>query len=807
MLQDLQYACRSILRARGFAATAVLTLAVGIAANTIVYSIVNAMILRPLPFGDRGDRLVTLHSTHPTQSQDWDDAELSYPDLLDLRERARTLEDVQGVFTRNVALATAAEAERVTGASITPGLFSLLGVAPQFGRDFVEDDGREAGQEEVVIISHRLWERLFEADPSAVGTGIAVNARTLTVVGVMPPQFAFPENQDVWLPYRTSRDQLRERRFLIAVGLLRGETTLTASRRELSGIAAALADAHPTTNRDWGVHVMPLRDLFVTDSTRRSLTAMLGAVAFVLLVACANVGGLLVARGIGRRQELSIRTALGASARRIARLLLAESVLLAAVGGALGLLAASWGLDVLLASMAEPPVYWARPEIDARVLLFTTIITAATALLCGLLPAVRSASARALAGALHGGRGSSGTPEQRRLQGLLVAGQVALSFALLVAATLLAKSASTLQHTDIGFDGSPLLSMRVYIAGDAYDDPVARAAVLDEMVERLGAVPGAAAAAATGAIPGDDGGDTVRILPPRGPAVPGEEIGVHMVPITAGFFAALGLPLAEGRSFDTAEMRRTDGNAIVVSRRLARELWPGESAIGRDIRAAGRQGAVSLRVVGVAPDMVYEELGEETPQSERIVYVPYVRAGWRTMALLVRAEASPAPLVATAREAVRSVDRTFAPYDVLTMADRRKATSWGERFLGRTFSAFALVGLLLACVGTFGLTAQAAAQRRREIGVRMAIGARRLDILRLLAGRGAQLALLGGAAGLPLAIGAAIVVEGMLFRVSAWSPGVWVTLPVLLIGSVILASAVPAHAASRLDPASALRQE
>ncbi len=806
MLQDFRYALRSLAHAPGFAAAAVLTLSLGLAANTVVYSIVNALVLRPLPFGDRADRLITIHSTHPTQAHDWDDSELSYPDLLDLRDRAQSLVGVEGVITRNLSLATAEDAQRVMGASITTGLFDLLGVAPAIGRGFTEADGAYVGQESVAIISHALWQRLYDSDPNVTSRTILVNARTLSIIGVMPPRFAFPENQDVWLPYRTDRAAGRDRRNLTTVALLRPDATLNAARSELGGIATALSSEHPVTNRQWGFHAMALRDLFVQDSTRRGVNAMLVAVGFVLLVACANVAGLLIARGVGRRREIAVRMALGASRGRLIRLLFSESLILAVLGAIVGALAASWGLDALVASMPEPPVYWVRFEIDGRVLAFVGAVTILTALACGLLPAIRTGRAGTSAGALSAARSATPAPDQRRLQGLLVAGQVALSLALLVAATLLARSAMMLQYTSIGFDTAPLLSLRFYVAGDTYDSPIARARAVDRVVARLRALPGAENAAATGAIPGDDGGDTVRVVPPDA-AIAGEEIGAQLVPITPSFFDTIGLRPIAGRNFDSSEADNPNTNAVIVSQRLAQRLWPGGDAVNREVRTLTPQGVASMRVVGIAPDMVYEELGEETEQSRLIIYVPYARAGWRTMAMLVRARTTPESLVLDARQAVRAVDPAFAAFDVLPMPERRAVTTWTERFIGRTFSLFAAMALLLACVGAYGLTSQAAAERTREIGVRLAIGAQRLDIVRLFVGRGVRLAIAGAAAGLPLAAATAFLVQGLLFEVSPWEMSVWLVLPVALIAAVLLANYLPARSASRTDPATALRAE
>ena len=806
MIQDLRFAIRSLSRARGFFVAAVLTLALGVGANTIVYAIVNGSIIRPLPFGERSTRLITVHSTHPTQSQDWDDADLSYPDLFDLRERAQTLDGLEGVLNRNLSLTATDTTERVSGASVTPGLFTLLGVRPILGRDFREDDAAEPGFEPVAIISHRLWQRLYGGDTTIVGRAIPVNGRALTVIGVMPEKFGFPVNQEVWLPYRASRQEFRGRRNLLAVGLLRPGIELGQVRAELGALASSLETTYPETNREWGFHVLALRDLFVREGTRKGLTAMLLAVGLVLLVVCANVASLLVARGVGRERELTVRVALGASRARIIRLLLTESLILSLVGGLLALMTASWGLDALIASVPEQPVYWAEMTIDGSVLTFTAVVTMLSAMASGLVPALRLGKTGGSSSALQTGRGSGMNREQRRLQGFLVAGQVALSFVLLVAATLSARSALMLQYADTGFDASPLLSFRVYLAGDAYNDPGERARAVDRLVNRLYELPGVRAATATGAIPSDDGGEGIMLIPVR-PTGVDQRVGAQLVPVTSGFFDTVGLTLIEGRTFSPAEMTRADDTPVIINKRLADLLWPQQSAVGREVRVAVGRNIDSLRIIGVAPDLVYEELGEETPQSQLTIYAPYIRSGWRTMAMLVRADAKPEALASAARDAVRSTDPAFATFDLMTMEERRRMTSWGEHFLGRTFSAFALAAVFLACVGAYGLTAHAAAQRTREIGIRIAIGATRPDILRLLLAGGTRLAAIGALLGLPLAIGAARFLEGELFRVSPWAAGMWLALPLVLVAAVLLASYLPAHRASLTDPAIALRQD
>ena len=805
MGRDLIVALRGLTKARGLTLAAVATLGLGIGATTLVWAVVDALVLRPLPFGERTERLVSLHSTHPTQATGWDDAGVSYADLLDLRGESRSLAAAEGLLNRNFSLAGADATERVLGASVTPSLFPMLGIAPARGRGFRADDAAEPGHEAVALLSDALWRRRFAADPAVVGRAALLNGRAVTIIGIMPAGFRFPEQHDVGLPYGAPRDAFRERRSLLAVGLLRPGVSAAAARQELGTVAGRLATRHPDTNRGWGLHLLPLHDYYVAPHARRMLTTMLAAVLLVLLVACANVAGLLLARGIERQHELTVRTALGAGRARLLRLLLAESLLLALAGTALGAAAARFGLRAVMASNPEPPAYWVTFDVGGRALPFVAGVALLTTFACGLLPALR-VSRLDLRRGIVGGRGSTGG-EQRRLHTSLVVGQIAAGFALLVAATLLAGSARRIGTADLGFDTAPLLSARIYLAGDAYDEPGPRAQALERVAERLRALPGVRAAAATGAIPGDDGGDGIRIVREGDGTLAGEELGVQMVPVAGPLFPTLGLRPREGRAFTAGETVDPSSDVALVNARLAAKLWPQGGAVGRRLGIVGAEETSWRRVVGVAPDLVYEEVGEENPQSQLTVYVPAAVAGWRTMALLVRTDGDPGPLAAALPRALREVDPGLAPYDLMTMEQRRLVTHWSERFLGRLFGGFATAGLLLACIGSYGLMAFAAARRRREMGLRLAIGATAADLLRLQLGSGARLALGGMLLGLPLAAAVARALAGVLYGVSAWDPKVWLVLPPLLVAVVLLAAYVPARRASLTEPATALRQE
>ena len=793
---------RSLRSTPGFTVAAVLTLAVGIGAFTTIYGVVDAMVLRPLPFGDRSPRLVTLHSTHPTQATDWDDSELSYADLIDLSESGRAFERVEGILGRNIALASDRDSERVLGASVTPGLFALLGVTPTIGRDFRPEAAADPGFETEAIISDALWHRLFAGDPAVTSRTLLINGRAVAVVGVMPPLFSFPNGQQVWLPLKSDRTANRARRQLLGVALMRDGVTVEQATRDADRVARQLADRFPDTNRDWRVVAMPMRQFFVSGS---GASTILAAVALLLAVACANVAGLVVARSLRRRQELTVRAALGASRRRLITLLLSETLVVSALGGALGILLAMWGLAAIVWINPEPPPYWATPQLDVRVALIAIMTTAVAAIASGLVPALRFSRAHPAHALGSGARNVGGAPSTRRAQRVLVVVQVAVSLSLLVGATLLARSSMQLQSADAGFALKPLLSLRFYLAGNAYDAPAAKSAAVARVLDQIRAIPGVSAVAATGAIPSDDGGAGVRVSLPGQGGDGRTELGAQMIPASPSLWDALGLQLQHGRGFTDTESRAADADVAIVNARLAERFWPKQDALGRTFSFITTDGTQTLRVIGVAPNLVYEEFGETTEQSQLNVYVPIARANWRTTALLVRTPADPAALSAPVRQAVRAIDPTFAVYDMLTMEDRRTFTHWGETFMGDTFAGFAIAALLLACLGAWGTTSQSVAERTREIGLRLAIGAAPRNVVSMFVRQGVRLGVMGIAAGLPLALAMAAVLSTGLFNVSPWDARMWLALPAVLMVVMLLATWLPARRASRVDAATVLR--
>ena len=803
-VHDLRYALRALRHRPGFTLTAILTLAVGIGANAAVFTMVDALLLKPMPFGDRSERVVSLHSTHPTQAEDWLDARLSLPDLEDIRRATRSMEDVAGYAGRSFTLSDG-EAERVRGGSVSPNLFTLLGVTPALGRHFTPDEAQPAGFEPAVILSHRLWQRRFGGDPSIVGKPMWLNQRAVTVIGVMPPGFRFPERDDLWVALRQD-DAPRDRRQVAGIGLLRPGVTLPQLQAELDGLAASHAERHVATNRSWGLRAFAYRDVAVDRPGRIAVFALMAAVALVLLIGCANLSNLLLAAGVARQREIAVRAAVGASRARIVRQMLLEGLLLALAGGVLGAALGRLGLESVVARWPEGLPYWVDLDLDFRVVGFLFLVVVATAAAFSLVPALR-ASRPDLVEQLKEGARSAGSADGRRLQNGLVVGQVALCLALLVGANLMIRTFLELQAADPGFDEASLASARLHLAGDAYDPLAAKAAFYRRALERLRAVPGVVSATATSSIPADDGGMPIRIVADGHAVEAGRETGAVMITTMPSLFETLGVGLDAGRTFTDGEAADASSPVAIVNRGLARRFWPDGSALGRRIGLVRPQGTTWLSIVGIAPEVQYEEFGEETAQSRLVVYVPYGHTGSRAMAFLVRGTGPAAALLAPVRQALAEVEPQSPVYEAFTMRDRRALTTWEQRFFGRAVGTFAVVALFLACLGVYGVLSCAVTSRTREIGVRMAVGAAPLDVLRLVAGQALALAGWGAALGLLLAAALGRLLGGILYGVSPHDPWTLLGTALTLAAVVLVSGVLPAQRAARIDPVEALRHD
>ena len=808
-LRDLLHAWRGLRQKPGFLAAALLTLAIGIGANITIFSLVNGLSLRPMPFGDRTDRLITLHPTHISQPQEdpsWGESEISYLDMVDFRT-ASSVAGIEAYLLRSFVLSgDVSSAERVQGGSVTPGLFPMLGVDPIMGRHFREDEAAPPGLESVVMITHGLWQRRYGSDPAIVGKTIMVNDRARTVIGVLPPRFKFPLIDQLYMPFRPDpQAQPRSSRNINAVGLLKPGVSVAQAEAEMQGIARRLQQAYPVTNEGFSVRAVPIRESYVDSDTDRVSVVLMTAVGFVLLIMCANLANLMLVRGASRQRELAVRAAMGAGRIRLLWASLAESVLLAVPGAAMGLLASQWAIDWMITSFPEELPYWFEFGVDEKVVGFSIATAVFTTLAVGLLPAIRAASPDLVTDLKEAARGLSLGRGGQRLQTGLAVAQVALCFGLLVGANLMVRSFLAMQRADLGFDHRPILSARGYLAGDAFDDIAARAAFYREAVATLSALPGVAAAAVTTSIPGDDGGSDRRLVI-DGRTARGQELNVQSIGITPALFETINLALVAGRTFTDGETQDPQSNVALINRRLAERLWPGEDPLERRIGFRAGDDIQWLRIVGVAPDVHYEEIGEATDQSQLNVYVPYAMDGSRPMAILVRANGGPDALIGPARDALRRIGPTFPIYRLMPMRELRRHTTWEQEFFGGLMAWFAAGALLLACLGIYALISYSVGRRAREIGVRLALGARPYDVVRMLMRETARVGGAGLLAGLTLAVMIARGLSGSLYGVSvdAW---LFVSMALPLAGAILAATWVPARRAARVEPTAALRDE
>lgn len=804
LLQDLRSALRSLVRRPGFSATIVLTLAFAIGANAAVYTVVSAMTLRPLPHVD-DENLVAIAMRHAVL--DVVAYDFRIPDYLHLAESCRSCAGVGAFDGRSLVLTNGDEPERVIGAAVSPGLFSLLGVPPLEGREFLDAEG-VPGSDAVVILSHDLWQRRLGGDPTILGSTLSIDGADRVVVGVMPPGFRFPSVAEAWIPLALSAEDRESRAQWLdhLVARLQPDVTLATARAEARAVGETLAREHPDTNRGWTFELLPWREALVDDGTRHVLALLLGAVAFVLLIACANIANLLLVRESERRHELAVQLALGSGRGPLLRRLLIESLVLAAAGAGAGLLIASWVVDLVSATNPEGFDYWLDLSVDGRVAAFAAGLAVLATLLFGTLPALR-ALPRDLASELKAGRRGSPTPARQRLQRLLVVAETALAVMLLFGAFLLVESLTALDRLDPGFDTDRLLVLRTQLAGEAYGTGEARGAFAERSARIFSELPGVVSAAATGAVPLDEDGITATLLP-AGADPERDNLPVTVIGSSASLFTTLGVELLQGRTFTPTEALDPESEPVaVVGRRLAERLWAGD-AIGQIVRfTSSPRPEVEVRVIGVVPDLYYEEPGEETDQSSFQVHLPYHRAARWGMKLLVRTEGPPEEVAPRLRRELQRLDATLPVAALEPLESVRHVHLWAERLQSGLLGAFAVVALVLAVLGVYGVMAFAVGQRRLELGVRMALGATGRSIRRLLLGEGLAIATVGLGLGL---VGAFLLsgwLRSTLYGIEAGGLGALVAGAAVLLGAALLACWLPAQRASRTDPVSALRCE
>jgi putative ABC transport system permease protein len=801
MLHDLHIALRGLRRVPGFAVVVVVTLALGIGATTAIYSVVNGVLLTPLPY-PQPDRLVLVWEQNPHRGSARNT--VSPANYLDWRDRARSFSGL-AAFTWTGITLTGGTPEHVEGRAVTPEFFSVLRVDPAIGRTFTAEESAP-GATKVVVLSHGLWQRRFGGDSSIVGRTIAVAGGDVRVVGVMPASFqSMPLGLDqFWQPLGLDpADRERRGRYAMVIGRLRDGVTAEAAQAEMTSIAADLAREHVDFNTGWGANVVTLTDQ-VVGRARPVLLTLLGAVSLVLLIACANVANLMLARTAARRRELAVRAALGASPRRLAREVLTESVVLAAIGGAAGVVLAVWGVELLVtAAPAEVPRL-AQIGVDGRVLA----VTAAVTLLVGILfgsPGALGRGSDELAEDLHGaGRRATVGAEARRLRGALVVAQVSLSMVLLVGAGLLIRSLQRLTAVDPGFDASQLLTVAVDLPAATYPDDPRRSAFYTELLRRARAMPGVQSAAMIDFLPLAGPGSATSFTVVGRPALaPGQVPVADIRVVDPQYFQTMRIPLRGGRIPDERD-RVSAPPVVVINETMARSLWPGEDPVGRRVKVNMWDPDAETEVIGVVGDVRQDRLDGDR---RAMIYYPAAQAPTISMNLVLRTAGPPLDLAAPMRAAVREIDSDQPVGQVTTMQSIVRLSIADRRFPMFLLSLFAGLAVTLAAVGIYGVLSYSVGLRSQEIGVRMALGARVTDILGMVLKQGGILVAVGGAVGLGSALALSRVLRGLLFGITPADPGTYLAVCLVLALVALGAMALPARRAAAVDPMRALKSE
>jgi putative ABC transport system permease protein len=798
LIQDIRYGVRSLWARPGFTAIAVITLALGIGANTTLFSFVNGILLRPLPYKDPG-QLVVLDENAPKQGIK--SFAVSYPNFVDWRAQNHVFEDIGIYMPGTYSLVGGGEPEQIRGARVSHGMFELLGVAPILGRTISEEEDRPETNN-AVLISHGLWQRRFGAAGNVVGQTLIVNGKPRTIVGVMPPGFKFPETAEIWAPMALNEKLFtRTDHGLGSIARLKPNVTLEQAQAEMSNIARRIEEQNPVTNEGLGVDVYRLRDRLVGDY-RQALLILLGAVGFVLLIACANVANLLLARSSVRYKELALRSALGASRTRIVRQLLTESALLSLLGAFFGVVLAVWGKNLLLAAIPQDMPFWMKFDLDLRVLGFTFAVSILTGLVFGVVPALHGSRTDLNEALKEGGR--SGGHGHNRLRSLLVVAEVALSLVLLVGAGLMVRSFAKLGQVHSGINPENLLTLEVPLTAAKYPKDAQQSAFFQELVTRVAALPGVTAAAAVSDLPLRGGWGRSLTVEGRPVLSVGQAPMINHAVVTPNYFRTMGIPLLEGRDFTDAD-HATATRVTIVDERLARQYWPNESPLGKRIRFGPPESNEPWHtIIGVAGTVRHARLDRDLRET---IYVPYLQIPVNGMAIALRSSSDPQSLGGAVRKEVLAMDKDQPITNVLTMNEIVSRSIWQPRFYAMLFGIFAVLALVLAAVGIYGVMSYAITQRTHEIGIRMALGADRLRVLKLTLGQGMKLALTGVALGLVASLGLTRLISGLLFGVSATDLRTFVSLAVLLISVTLLACYLPARKATKVDPLVALRYE
>ena len=797
LLRDIRFGIRSLLKRPGFTVVALIALALGIGANTAIFSLVNAVLLRSLPYSEP-DRLVWVFGNIRNGGNR---ASVSPLDYLDYRKENTTFEQFAASLSvpLPVNLTGNGEPERLTGAAVTGNYFQALGVQPALGRTF-QLENEITGSDQVTVLSYALWQKQFGGDPNIVSKNVTLDGKTYNVIGVMPKDFSVPQPAELWVPMTFDvRPQMKQRKahFLRPVGRLKPGVTIAQAQADTDVIARRLEEQYPETDTGWNLRLVSLREQLI-GNTKPTLFILFGAVGFVLLIACANVANLLLVRAATREREIALRTALGAGRLRIVRQMITESVLLALVGGILGTLLATWGVDLLVTLSANVIPSTAQVKIDGPVLGFTLLISLLTGVLFGLAPALRTLKLNLSESLKEGGRSGSEGGRRNRVRNALVVIESAVAVVLLIGAGLLVRSLWQLQNTDPGFDAHNVLTMRVDLTEQKYPTAEQSANFFNQLESRVGNLPGVEAVGTISELPLSGQPNDMPYTVEGRPASRDEGYDHDFRRVNQNYFRALRIPLLRGRNFTEQEVRQS-AKVVIISDLLARQVFPNEEPLGkRLVLAMGNQ---AFEIIGVVGDIRHRALEQQPAPA---MYLP-TYDGW--MNVVIRTKGDPLALTAAVRKEVQAIDPDQPIAAVKTMEQWVGTNVAAPRYRTTLIGLFAALALVLAATGIYGVMSYSVTQRTREIGVRMALGARQFDVLKLVVRQGMVLVLIGVGLGLVGAVALTRVMASLLFGVTAKDPLTFVAVAALLALVAFVACYIPARRATKVDPLVALRYE
>jgi predicted permease len=800
LFRDIEYAWRTLVANKGFTAVAVICLALGIGVNTTAFSITDGVLIQPLPYQDAG-RLVVLNQSNTRTGVRF--GGISYLDLQDWRQQTSAFGAIGAFQGRGFTITDDGEPERLIGGAVGWELFPMLGVQPILGRGFTKEDDRP-GAAPVMLLSHAVWQRRYAGDLTIIGRSIHLDGQPYTVIGVMPPRFEFPSVNRVWIPLvPLVHNTPRSSHSAVAFARLKPGVSLERSRDDLTTVSRRLEEQY-TENRGWTPLVRPMRDYFIPEDIELVILTMMGAVTLVLLLACANVANLLLARAAARQKEIALRAALGAGRGRIIRQLLTESVILALISTPIGVAIAYYLTGRIFAAL--PPdnvpsfIGW---SVDVRTLVYAIVVALATGIIFGLVPALHAVRTDLQDVLKEGAGGAGGSASRNRIRNALVVIEVALSLVLLVGAMLFVRTFMNLESAGGGFDTRPLMTMRFYLAADTYQSADARMRRVGDILRRVEGLAGVEAAFASNLIPLSGGGDSGPVVIDGRPSTEDERPAIRFVGVTEHLARTLNVPIVEGRPLTESEARTRSGVAL-ISEMMARRFWPDGNRLGQRFRLE-RKGEAGqwLTVVGVVGDFRHDPLPGDDPLPA--AYVPYPYNAPLNTGLTIRVRGEPARVTSAVIHEIRQSDPNVPVGPIRTMEDLRRLGFWPFRIFGWLFAILGGVTLFLAVIGVYGVLSYSIAQRTQEIGLRVALGATRGDVLRLILGQGLRLAGTGIALGLAGAFGATQVVGTVLYRVTPTDPITFGVIVLVLAGVAMAASYLPARQAMAVEPNVALR--